>query len=413
MHTRSTKGKLFVTAIILVLLSTGAAAAAIRIRRVSEAASCPLVLQDPITTLVELDANDYIGDNIIDCSTVDIHIQSGGTLRILPYYIDDDQHTDDHGLVIQANSFTVDEGGTIDLEGQGYGPGQQASHIGSGKTSDTPETCDGGVCGGSGGGHGGAGGRGDPDGTNEAGDPGQPYGNRESPVTLGSGGGESGQGIAGGAGGGALKLEIGGTFTLNGIVKADGKLGSEGIDTGGGGGAGGSFWVEAGGFAGSGTATADGGDGGVPFIDGGTGGGGGGGRIVMRCTTSNTFTGSVSVDPGIGNSNDGQVGTEIEPSCYPPAPTGLEQYASWVTNQMRYYELLEDSEGTEHVDFEFRFYVSDIESSSVLTPQLELREVGQDFTGTPTHLGNNVTYSGTPVQAKMLLTGLTQLKDYK
>ncbi|MDD3661902.1 MAG: hypothetical protein PHG63_02440, partial [Candidatus Dojkabacteria bacterium] len=406
----STIRKKPLSTILIALAILSVIITAVRIHHFVEAAACPAVLQSSITTLVELDANDYIGDNVIDCSTVDIHIASGGTLRILPKITDNDLHADDYGLIIRANSVTVDEGGVIDLEGTGYGPGQQVSHIGSGKSSVS--TCPAGVCGGSGGGHGGAGGRGDPDGLNEAGNPGQSYGSSEGPVTLGSGGGESAQALAGGAGGGALKLEVTEVFTLNGIVNADGADGAQGMTSGGGGGAGGSFWVEAGSFAGIGLVTAEGGDGGVPVGTGGTGGGGGGGRVVMRCTVGNTFSGSISVAPGEGNSNDGQVGTKIEPSCYPNSPTSLLQYG-YNSHSNPKETLVADGSGTNETAVRLKFTISDVETSSSLTPQVEVREVGQPFTGTPTHSGSPVAYSGTPVQTYIQISNLIKAKDYK
>jgi len=237
------------------------------IRYIIASAPCPSGLTSPITGEVIINASDYSDpeyDYILDCSAVSIQIQNGGTLRIVPHITDNDSHTDDHGLTILASNFTIDAGGVLDLEGQGYAAGQQATHTGSGKSSNTAETCEGGTCGGTGACHGGVGGRGNPDLDQQAAVVGETYGSQYDPMTLGSGGGESAGGTPaqGGAGGGAVKLEVTNTFTLNGTINANGVNGLDNGVSGGGGGAGGSIWIEAGIFAGNGSTSADGGDGG-------------------------------------------------------------------------------------------------------------------------------------------------------
>jgi len=377
------------------------------------AAACPTELKSLISGVVEIDANVYAGDNVIDCSTEDIVIQDGGILRILPREVENADENDDFGVTIQANSFTIDSGGQLDLEGQGYTEGEPilSDNRGGGRTSEG--NCSGGdFCGGSGGGHGGAGGRGDPGLSCEASTPGSAYGLRESPLTLGAGGGRSSEGALGGVGGGAIKLEVTNTFTNNGEINANGLVGEVGTNSGGGGGAGGSIWVEAGGFAGSGTATANGGDGGAPGGSEKHGGGGGGGRVVLRCTDSNTETLVVSVDEGEGDVNDGQEGSLIGPSCYPPDPTSLEQYE--VLDMDPYADnLIGDAGWTKGTLMNMKFDVTDIENPSVLIPQVELREVGQPFSGIVTHTGSSVTYNGAPVQASVLLSALVKTKEYK
>ncbi|MDD3648248.1 MAG: hypothetical protein PHS44_07185, partial [Candidatus Dojkabacteria bacterium] len=352
---------------------------------IAASAACPEVLQNPITGLVELDANDYAADNVIDCSAVDIEIQNGGTLRVIPRIVDNDSEDDDFGLIIQAHSFTIDQGGLLDLEGRGYGPGQQSNHIGSGKSSNTPQTCEGGSCGGSGGGHGGAGGKGDPDFEQEAGLAGDIYGEEESPITLGSGGGESARGGIGGSGGGAIKLQVSGTFTNNGSINGNGTNGLVLTDTGAGGGAGGSVWIEAANFAGEGLVTADGGNGGDASQHGG---GGGGGRVVMLCTEGNTYDGIVTVAKGTGGVQDGQVGTVIGPTCYPNDPEDLRQYESNGTT------LIAAGGKTKYDTVVFKFEVSDVDYPSVLRPQVEVRNQGTPFTGIATHTGSVVNYDG-------------------
>lgn len=370
-------------------------------------APCPDELKSPIVGTIELDADDYATDNVIDCSAVDIEIQDGGVLRILPHIVLNTDETDDFGLVIQANSFTIDQGGLLDLEGQGYGPGEQTAHIGSGKSSVT--TCSGGLCGGSGAGHGGAGGRGDPDGEDESGLAGEVYGNELYPITLGSGGGESATGAQGGAGGGAVKLEVNDAFTLNGTVNANGLDGSATGGSGAGGGAGGSLWVEAGSFDGNGTVYAEGGNGGISDK---IGGGGGGGRIAMRCQDANTFSGTVSVAEGTGGIQDGQVGKSIGPSCYPLEPTSLSQY-ELTDNDPYTITPVDDGERTKKTTMILKFNMADIENSSDIYPQVEVREIGQPFTGQATHAGNLTLYEGTPVEGSVTVAGLAKTKEYK
>ncbi|MCK4946096.1 MAG: hypothetical protein KAS59_07525, partial [Alphaproteobacteria bacterium] len=156
--------------------------------------------------------------------------------------------------------------GTINVNSRGYsrtyGPGAGSVSIGGG-----------------GAGYGGDGGNGN------AGAGGISYGSLTSPTDLGSGGGEP---SLGGVGGGAVKLTVAGTATINGLITANGANGgatSSGTDRGGGGGSGGSIWITAGTFTGSGSITANGGAGGNY---GYVGGGGGGGRIAVHYTTNNS-----------------------------------------------------------------------------------------------------------------------------
>ncbi len=133
------------------------------------------------------------------------------------------------------------------------------------------------------------------------------YGSLTQPVHRGSGGGVGSGTIPGGGGegGGAIRLIVGGTLTLD-----DGRLsanGSAGLQDDSGGGAGGSIWVTASAITGSGSITADGGAGEL-F----NGGGGGGGRIAIY-SLANAFTGSVSVAGGAGASPGG-TGTVFQSS---------------------------------------------------------------------------------------------------
>ena len=99
------------------------------------------------------------------------------------------------------------------------------------------------------------------------------YGDPLHPTSHGSGGGKV-------AGGGAVKLTVGGVFTLSGKIKAYASNNNSG-----GNGAGGSVWITAAEVAGSGSIDAKGGT-----YDGSTvyeGAGGSGGRIAVRQTVGN------------------------------------------------------------------------------------------------------------------------------
>ncbi len=139
------------------------------------------------------------------------------------------------GVTLQAGSVQVDAGSSINADGQGYaqnkGPGGSAYSGGGGS-------------------YGGIGGG------NNA-DPSLTYGSAAMPVDLGSG--------SYGAGGGAIRLNVGGTLTINGTISANG---ANVIPGGGGAGSGGSVWVTAGTLTGSGTFNANGGSNTAPTLSG-------------------------------------------------------------------------------------------------------------------------------------------------
>ena len=170
---------------------------------------------------------------------------------------------------------TVDSGGAIDANGRGYGGGQGTGH--GNQAGSSPS--------GSGGGYGGYGGLSSSNATG-----GLACGSPFAPAQLGSGGG-SGNGGIGAAGGGSIRLIIGGRFLLNGNVKASG---SNATNSRSGGGSGGSIWATAQTFSGTGTLAANGGTG-EPIH----GGGGGGGRIALEFVTNN-FVGTLSAIGGSG-----------------------------------------------------------------------------------------------------------------
>jgi hypothetical protein len=162
-----------------------------------------------------------------------------------------------------ANDIRIDPGGIVNLDGLGYAPGQAGP--GAGGTS---------LDGAGGGANGGKGGDG------AVGQGGTPYCNADN-ITPGSGGG-NGSPESSGAGGGLSILKAAHTFTLNGVVHANGYDGMT-LNAGGGGG---------GGLAIVATTVT-----GTPqeiSIRGGKGnaqgGGGGGGCVAIKFVMSNSIT---------------------------------------------------------------------------------------------------------------------------
>ena len=165
-------------------------------------------------------------------------------------------------LTVTGN-IDIESGSSIDVSGKGYaggeGPGQGEDYTSSYGTG--------------GAGHGGQGGSG------RYADGGPSYGDNVEPTALGSGGGNNTYyDRDGGAGGGALRLTVGGAINLNGDILANGANGYNGSGYTGGG-AGGSIYITAGGIAGSGYISANGG---TAYS---AGGGGGGGRIALNYFT--------------------------------------------------------------------------------------------------------------------------------
>ncbi|MCA9383913.1 hypothetical protein KC909_06145, partial [Candidatus Dojkabacteria bacterium] len=314
-------------------------------------------------------------------------------------------------VILQVNSLTVDAGGKITADGQGYQPGDDES--GSGIPANAA-----GTTGGSGGGYGGAGGEGVQDGSNPPPTPGTVYGNQSNPVLLGSPGGASGEGGSGGAGGGAIKIEAAGIVTINGQVTADGKDGIATVNTSGGGGAGGSVWIDAGEIAGNGIVRANGGS---AAEVGNQGGGGGGGRVIVVCDTVNNFVGTASANGGsTNNSQNGGNGTVLGPSCRPDEPTILRQYEQYtvipsptVTNELGV------GDATRRSNIVFAANVSDYDTGELHSIEIEIKEVGVSFTGTPNYFSllsfsssepcQNQDYSGC---AYFVVTNLVRSKEY-
>ena len=198
-----------------------------------------------------------------------------------------------------SNGFGPNEFNVCTVDTAGYGGGAAGVSLRSG----------------SGAGHGGAGGDGDaalgP--SYELNANGSTYGSSTVPVLFGSSSGGF-TSTTGGDGGGLVKLVIGGGFTFNGSVSANGANGPGASNQGVGGGGGGSVDIAVtGALSGStGALSADGGDG----YDGAgyDGGGGGGGRIALTYGV-NSFTsygsGVFAVAGGAGpdDADEGGTGT--------------------------------------------------------------------------------------------------------
>ena len=187
-----------------------------------------------------------------------------------------------------SGDVTIHSGGMLSADGKGYG---SQTGPGAGGTNSYNGV-------GGGGGYGGRGGRGYHPGGSPGG--GAAYGSLTEPVDLGSGGGGNG-----GVGGGAIRLVVDGTLTVDGILTAHGNNGGYW----GGGGSGGSIHVTAAAIAGAGEMAANGGDGGSV-----RGGGGSGGRIALYYDNMLDFAGEIQAYGGsIGATAapDGAAGTII------------------------------------------------------------------------------------------------------
>ena len=166
---------------------------------------------------------------------------------------------------------TIDAGGAIDVSGRGYvkdtGPGK--STIGQ-----------------TGGSHGGRGNGGNPTGDNGPGSDGSCYGSVTAPVTMGSGGRY-------GTGGGAIKLTVADTLTVNGAINANGGYSDHYS------GAGGSAWILTKRLLGSGPISANGG---LVSSGGERNGTGGGGRVAVWMTDPqydfSEYTGAITAYGG-------------------------------------------------------------------------------------------------------------------
>jgi hypothetical protein len=143
---------------------------------------------------------------------------------------------------------------------------------------------------------------------------GVPYGSLTTPNDFGSG--NSGA-TCGAAGGGMIRLEVGGVLTVNGSITANG--GS--CSSGGSGAAGGSIWITCGQFSGYGKFAANGGS-----AYQSNRGGGSGGRIAVYSNSSG-FTGSFTTYGGSGQASgtSGASGTTWTKTASAPGSLAVAQ----------------------------------------------------------------------------------------
>lgn len=208
-----------------------------------------------------------------------VTVQTGGTLVLLG------NPSSDLGVTINTPNLTVQSGGMINADGQGY---QGTYGNGGGPGGGT-----GAIWTGGGGGYGAKGQDG-----NGAGGP--AYGSVTNPVDLGSAGGAGRCGLLstcpGWPGGSAIQLVVSNTLSVNGVISTNGGSGCARA----GGGSGGSVLIQTATLTGAGTVRANGG------ADNGCGGGSGaGGRIAIFAANS-TYTGSYSAQGGTGYQTAGQ-----------------------------------------------------------------------------------------------------------
>lgn len=243
-----------------------------------------VVVTDTGQTVTYSNGVDYIQTNLPDGTTqiqrTDVSTIPDGATILASYNWD---YVTPAGLnLVVTGNVAVDNGGSINANGVGYGGALsqlRGTSPGSGSSSGVT------YYDGSGGGHGGSGGVSS---NNAAG--GLCYDSLYQPTHLGSGGGASYAG-AGANGGGAIQIAASGNVTVAGVVSANGA--GAGYDRAGGG-AGGSVWISAASISGTGSITANGGAGAAVY-----GGGGGGGRIATQCAANN-FTGTMTAYGGNG-----------------------------------------------------------------------------------------------------------------
>lgn len=343
--------------------------------------ACPL----SIDTDGKIHGRQYLTANsttsVFDCSTLDITIANDGEVVFQSYKNNDGALTGDYAGMLTVKNLTIEIGGKINANGQGYLNVDNDNINGNAQPAL-------GKSAGSGGANGGAGGEGTAASPDPASTPGTVYGNSEDPRLLGGAGSDSGNGGLGGAGGGAIKIIAYQTLTNNGLITANGEDGKTDNTGSGGGGAGGSIWLEADIFAGDGMVEANGGKAEIAQFQGG---GGGGGRIMMFCNTTNNYTGTAYVAGGSPNtSQPGAQGSLLGPTCRPQAPTELKQFKLNQTTQIN----------TGGATAEGQIVLM---SDGKLNLEVEVQPLGTNFTNTSTH---------TETAGKVTVDNLQRNKEY-
>lgn len=302
-------------------------------------------------------------------------------------------HTENGSTAINKLNYTITEdltvsaSGSINVDSRGHSPSE-----GTGAGSDTDQ-------GAGGGGHGGKGGNGQ----TGVGIGGNPYGDAFAPDTIGSGGGYRPNYWTGAYGGGAIKMDVGGTATINGVITANGGYGTNGTDRTPGGGAGGSVWIIADVITGTGLIRANGGD---THDWGYDGGGGGGGRIALYYKQDTSAFTAFTVNGGNSASGqDGSVGTTFLGGI-PTDPINMMQFkVDGVTG-------IGAGGSTNENSIKLRFQLMDGNDSDTLTPEVEFVPLGTTFNNVATNTGVDVSYSGSAVTAEVEVTGLADGSSY-
>ncbi len=207
-----------------------------------------------------------------------LDIGSTGVVYVRSYDNGDSDWSNDHGLALSTMNFNVDAGGMMTATGNGY-----SGYRGPGAAVEA------------GGNHSGAshGGLGNPGGNGVR----NPYGSMYEPTTLGSGG------YRVSPGGGAIKISVAGTSTINGTIETSGVY--TGVEANGG--TGGSIWLETDELTGAGKLTANG-----ATSTNWDGGGSAGGRIAVYYRNNDGFDlskNSLQARGGPGGRGNGGPGT--------------------------------------------------------------------------------------------------------
>jgi alpha-tubulin suppressor-like RCC1 family protein len=270
-----------------------------------------------ISTNIAYDGNLVINSNVtldhnIDCNI--ITITNNATLTI-------DNITNSYNTIqISAIDLNLTAGSTISANGYGYGGATSSGADGTGTGAGIGKTNANYIHDsvyGSGGSYGGLCGAGQSNHCRAR------YGNSLAPVSAGSGGGVGvrGTNFNAGDGGGAVKLVITDSLTIDGNINVNG-TNAETVSgtqtTSGGGGSGGSIWVDTNTVSGSGYITAIGGDAGRDGVCDAAasrcgGGGGSGGRIAVYYNTNEFNVLHASVAGGLKGSEPDNVGVNGEP----------------------------------------------------------------------------------------------------
>lgn len=299
--------------------------------------------------------------------------------RFRAYYTN---NNDGVGVVFRVNNFTIGTGTVLTSAGEGF-RGKSGSTPGDGPGGSTG-SCNPGYKG-PGASYGGKGGNGSGGLTSPA-----TYGTNEAnaPYYLGSGGGggENYGCRAGGNGGGAIAIVASGDIIHDGTINVDGSAGFYDV---GGGGSGGSVLLSGMNVGGSGSIYARGGSSTL-------GGGGGGGRVAIQYSISNSLS-APTVTGGAGASS-GQAGTYI--------PVVMPYLTSNSLSQQTTNGFFSQSTGT------FSFNVGHTQTGVVLTPEVRVALIGQNFSD-PVVSGLEITMDSSPKLATVNYPNLQDQSSYR